>query len=157
MSDDVVVVPYRAELAPAFEALNREWIERFFEVEAADEAVFADPEGTVIAGGGQIFFALLGGEPVGTVAVFPHRGEYELAKMAVTPRAQGRGIGDRLLEAAVRFARDAGVDELVLVTNSSLAPAIRLYEKHGFRHVPVDPATSEYARADVRMTLRLRP
>ena len=81
-------------------------------------------------------------------------GVYELAKMAVSPRAQGRGYGDLLVGAAVEFARAAGAEVLMLLSNSRLQTALRLYEKHGFRHVPVS-AGRHYARVDVQMELRL--
>ena len=48
------------------------------------------------------FFALDGDEVIGTCAMVPHcPDEFELAKLAVTPAAQGRGIGHRLVEADV--------------------------------------------------------
>jgi len=38
----------------------------------------------------------------------------------------------------------------VLVSNTRLTPAIRLYEKHGFQSVPLAP-DEPYSRADIRM------
>jgi putative acetyltransferase len=141
----------------AFEALNRAWIERHFVVEEADRAVFADPEGAIRAPGGEILFVLEGERIVGTCALMPHGpGTFELAKMAVDPSAQGRGHADRLMAAALDWARARGAERVMLVTNSALTPALRLYAKHGFRRVPVDPA-NEYARADVQMELALGP
>jgi mannose-6-phosphate isomerase-like protein (cupin superfamily) len=155
-SADVTIVRWREEYAPHFEALNREWIERHFVLEPADEAVFRDPYGAIVAPGGEIFFLVTGGEVLGTCALLAHGARtVELAKMAVSPRARGRGYGDRLIEAAVAHARAAGMETLRLVTNSSLAPALALYRKHGFREVPVAEG-NEYARADVQMELDLR-
>jgi GNAT superfamily N-acetyltransferase len=79
---------------------------------------------------------------------------FELAKMAVEPSAQGRGYGDRLVEAAVAFARGAGASRLMLVSNTRLGPALNLYRKHGFRDVPLDPANG-YTRADIQLELSL--
>ena len=75
---------------------------------------------------------------------------FELAKMAVEPAAQGRGYGDRLVEAAVEFARAAGARRIILVSNTLLGPALNLYRKHGFRDVPLDPANG-YTRADIQL------
>ena len=148
-------VPFTPELASAFAALNREWIERFFTIEAADLKVLNDPA-AIISGGGQIFFALDAGAPVGTaavIAVSPSR--VELAKMAVTPRSQGRGVGQALGERAIAWARDVYLAEtMFLETNSRLQGAIRLYERLGFVRRPL-PAHSEYVRADVYMELIL--
>lgn len=151
----VQIVSWRGELAPAFQRLNLDWIERLFAIEEADRKVLGDPERAIIAKGGQIFFAMDTGVAIGTVAVIRSSARrYELAKMAVASSHQRRGIGKLLGAAAVGFAREAGADSVFLRTNSRLADAIRLYERLGFRHAP-DPDPPEYARADVYMDLRL--
>ena len=153
--ETVAVVPFRDELAHHFAALNREWIERYFAIENADLIVFKDPRATVVEPGGQIFFVVLAGDVLGTCAVIRHdSSNYELAKMAVSPRAQGRGYGSLLVQAAIEFARDAGAQILTLLSNSRLRPALHLYEKHGFRYVPVSEA-HEYTRVDVQMEFSL--
>lgn len=151
----IEVVPYLSDLAPAFQRLNLDWIERLFAVEDADRKVLADPGRAIIAPGGQIFFALEGDAAVGTVAMIRvEEGVYELAKMAVATSHQKRGIGELLGRAAIDWARSAGASLVFLQTNSSLANSIRLYERLGFRHA-VDPDPPDYARADVYMELHI--
>ncbi len=149
------IVPFRPDLVPAFARLNREWIEQLFRLEPADLKTLENPVVSIIAPGGQIFFAMDGEEPVGTVAaVRVPTDRFELAKMAVRPSHQGQGVGRLLGEAVIQFARDAEAQSVFLLTNSSLAGAIRLYERLGFRHGPLPPSTG-YARADVFMELEL--
>jgi len=149
------IVSWRPELRADFERLNREWIERYFVLEKEDLKVFGDPAGQIVAPGGQVFFLLDEDGVRGTCAVLRHDAETcELAKMAVAPAARGRGYGDRLVEAAIAFARGAGARRLMLVSNSRLAPALMLYRKHGFLDVPLHPANG-YSRADVQLELRL--
>lgn len=151
----IQIIPFRPALAPAFADLNRAWIERFFVIEPADLKVLNNPEAAIIDSGGQIFFALDGDTPVGTVAAVrtaPRR--FELAKMAVTPSHQGRGLGRLLGEAMIDWARRAGGESVFLLTHSSLEGAIRLYERLGFVHGPM-PNHTEYARANVYMELGL--
>jgi putative acetyltransferase len=149
------VIPYREDLRPAFEQLNRDWIETYFELEDADREVLGDPRAKILAPGGQVFFVLEDGEVRGTCAVLRHsRDEYEIAKMAVAPAARGRGFGDLLMETAVAFARDAGALRVVIVSNTILEPAIRLYRKHGFVRVPLD-ADQRYRRANIRLEREL--
>jgi putative acetyltransferase len=142
----------------AFRRLNEEWIIRYFAMEPKDEAALADPHGNILNHGGRIFFAELDGEPVGCCALIPSgSGEFELAKMAVTERCQGMGLGRRLLEAAIAAARAFGAHRVCLETNSKLEPAIHLYESLGFLHLPperIEP--SPYARSNVVMELELR-
>jgi GNAT superfamily N-acetyltransferase len=150
------IVSFDPALASHFAQLNREWIERFFVLEPADLAILVDPVSAIITPGGMIYFALIGDEVVGTCAVMPHGPcTLELAKMAVHPDAQGRGIGRLLGEACIAFARQTDAHILMLRSNSRLTPALRLYERLGFRHAPM-PDGVEYARADVYMELPLR-
>lgn len=150
---------YVASYTPAyrgwFESLNREWLERWFAVEEKDRYYFADPESTILAPGGAIFMALDSGRPVGTVAAIRHdAATFELAKMAVTPSAQGRGAGRLLVDAVLRFAARSGARSVTLVSDTKLPAAIRLYERQGFRHAPL-PAATGYARGDVFMVREL--
>jgi putative acetyltransferase len=148
------IVAYRPELAQAFAQLNQEWIERFFAMEASDVRMLHDPEGSILSAGGQIFFALDGDTAVGTVAaVRTSASRFELAKMAVRPSHQGRGIGEMLGRAAIAHAREAGASMIALETNRVLHSAIRLYERLGFAHA-TPPHPSPYARSDVYMELR---
>lgn len=151
------VVSYRKEFGAAFEQLNREWIEAYFVLEDADRRVLGDPEGQILAAGGQVFFVVERGEVRGTCAVLRHSPEeYEIAKMAVSRSARGRGFGDRLMEAAIAFAATAGARRVVIVSNTSLTPAITLYQKHGFVQVPL-AADGRYRRANIRMERELVP
>lgn len=94
------------------------------------------------------------GRAVGCCALILVRpGVFELAKMAVSEELRGRGVGRKVLEAAVKEARGMGVTLLVLATNSKLENAVHLYESVGFRHLPPEP--SPYARADVFMEMAL--
>ena len=150
---EISVVPFQTAYAGDFRRLNLDWIERLFKVEAADRKVLEDPEGAIMDKGGMIFFALDGEAVVGTVAMIrAGEGRCELAKMAVAASHQRRGIGELLGAACKRWARDSGIETIVLETNSKLGNAIRLYERLGFRRV-VDPRATEYARCDVHMEL----
>lgn len=151
----VEVVGFRPELAEHFELLNRAWIEEYFVMEEADRSIFRDPYKEVVEPGGEIFFALANENVLGTCAVIKLDEQvYELAKMAVSEAARGRGYGDRLIESAISFARDSGAERLILLSNTKLKPAIALYKKHGFKSVPISDA-HDYARVDIQMELKL--
>ena len=152
----VEVVRFQPELAEHFESLNRDWIEKYFVIEEADLTVFRDPFKEIVATGGEIFFAVSEGTVLGTCAVIRLNDRtYELAKMAVRAEARGHGYGDLLIESAIRFAEEAGAERLILLSNTRLQPAIRLYEKHGFKSVPITDA-HDYTRVDIQMELKLR-
>ena len=148
------IVAYRPEWREDFARLNREWLERYFSVEEFDERMFADPEALILAPGGGIFFARTGDRVIGTIAILRDSpGVHELAKMAVTPDWQGRGVGRMLVEAAIAFHRERGGSTLFLETNSAMLPAMALYRRMGFVRQPDRKSDSHYARSNVYMIL----
>lgn len=91
------------------------------------------------------------GGPVGTVAVImkSRPGVAHLAGMWVAPEARGRGVARLLVEAAVRWARERGLDRLELWVADGNEAARALYAKAGFAHIgdrqpfPANPAIME--------------
>ena len=83
------------------------------------------------------------GEIVGSVGLCPAgEGACELRKMYLTPAARGQGHGRRLLEHALRRARELNYRRVVLETASVLKTAIKLYERYGFRRYEPDHKSS---------------
>ncbi|HLO97037.1 MAG TPA: GNAT family N-acetyltransferase [Fimbriimonas sp.] len=153
---DVQIVPFNPIYANKFGELNRVWIEEHFQIEPRDEAVFEDPEASIIKSGGEIYFAIhtRTAQAVGTVALQSKDGNHQLAKLAVDPAFQGHGIGRLLCQAVIDEAQRRGVKQLTLQTNSVLAPAIKLYETLGFQRRPV-PTGDAFSRTDTYMVLEL--
>ena len=76
--------------------------------------------------------------------------------MAVLESAQGCGVGRKLIEVAIDKARLLGARSIYLESNSVLGPALRLYERAGFKHLsPEQRPSSPYTRCNVYMMLDL--
>ena len=86
------------------------------------------------------WIAELEGEKVGSVFVVKAAETVaQLRMLLVEPHARGRGIGERLVQACMDFARRRGYATLMLWTNSVLDDARRLYVAKGFRLVEEEP------------------
>jgi GNAT superfamily N-acetyltransferase len=149
--DGMTITTFDPALRGEFKRLNVAWLERYFKVEPLDERVLGEPESQILAPGGEILFALLAGDVVGTVGLkVEDEHSFELTKMAVDERWQGRGFGQRLLEAALDLARERDRKSVVLYTQTALKPAVALYRKNGFV-ASTGPLCQRYARCDIRM------
>jgi DNA-binding MarR family transcriptional regulator/N-acetylglutamate synthase-like GNAT family acetyltransferase len=86
------------------------------------------------------WIAEMNGERVG--CIFLVRKDDETAKLRmllVDPKARGSGLGSRLVEECIRFARKAGYKKMTLWTYANLVAARHIYEKTGFRLVAQEP------------------
>lgn len=116
-----------------FEKLNREWIEEFFQMEDEDFHTLQNPESYVIQKNGEIFFAINDQIVIGTAAMIPFSEDvFELAKMSVKKGFQGKGVGKLLLKRCIQFAQERNANEIFLLTNDILKPALNLYLSCGF-------------------------
>ncbi|MEV4680196.1 bifunctional helix-turn-helix transcriptional regulator/GNAT family N-acetyltransferase [Streptomyces kurssanovii] len=107
----------------------------------------------------RVWIAETDGRPVGSVMcvrdVAPDTARLRL--LLVEPEARGHGLGDRLVRAAVDFARDAGYRDMVLWTNDVLTAARRIYQRAGFTLVAEKPHRSygaDLVGQDWRLTLQ---
>jgi DNA-binding MarR family transcriptional regulator/RimJ/RimL family protein N-acetyltransferase len=86
------------------------------------------------------WIAEMDGELVGSVLITHENQEVaKLRLLLVEPKVRGLGLGSRLVEECIRFARRHGYRTLTLWTNSILVEARHIYEKAGFQLVAQEP------------------
>jgi DNA-binding MarR family transcriptional regulator/N-acetylglutamate synthase-like GNAT family acetyltransferase len=89
------------------------------------------------------WIAEMDGQVVGSVFVVQgSETEAKLRLLLVDEKARGLGLGTRLVEECIRFARRKGYKKLVLWTNSVLVSARNIYQKAGFQIVAQEPHLS---------------
>jgi len=152
------IVPCTPELRGKFAEIWVPWLRSTTgkEPEPEDKLAVGDPESFYVKGGGAVLFALKDADPLGVVAVKNlGEGVYEFCKLVVSERARGLGVGRQLVEACIRFARDAGGHVLMLQSFRRLEVALGMYERMGF--VPMTPPEQMrvLARTEIVMGLPL--
>jgi len=86
------------------------------------------------------WIAEMNGERVGSVFVVRKTDTIaKLRLLIIDPRARGLGLGKRLVEECLRFAKDAGYTSMTLWTQSILTAARAIYHRAGFRLVAEEP------------------
>jgi ribosomal protein S18 acetylase RimI-like enzyme len=86
---------------------------------------------------GEILLVRMRNEILGCVAMRPldSEGCCEMKRLYVSPAGRGMGLGKALAEAIIRVGRELGYQEIRLDTLSSMASAIALYKRLGFKDI----------------------
>ena len=112
-----------------------------------------------VSGAGRLWIAEMDGRMVGSIAmVDADPGEGQLRWFLLVPEARGSGLGRRLLETALAYARERGFARVFLLSFADLTDALKLYERAGFRTIETSTQPIWGAeRTEVRMEVDLAP
>tara|TARA_R110002124_G_scaffold67188_1_gene182593 strand:+ start:1207 stop:1677 length:471 start_codon:yes stop_codon:yes gene_type:complete len=148
------IIEFTEDLKNHIKTLNYEWLEKYFRIEKTDIANLSNPKENIIDAGGFIYYAKLNNKIVGTVSLLKKTNAiFELGKMAVTENAKGYGIGTKLLEHALKIAKQKQLEKLILYSNTKLETAINMYKKYGF--IETELEIRLYERANIKMEKQL--
>ncbi len=151
---NITIVPYSDEYATYFRTLNEEWLDEWFEVEPCDREMLDHPE-KIFSDNGDIFFAMYGNYPVGTIALIKNQNElFEIAKMAVKKDFRNHGIGRLLLKHCLNNLRVRGGNTVFLRTSPHLIAANHLYKSLGFQETS-HISCGEYRRQTIVLWMKL--
>lgn len=76
---------------------------------------------------------------VGGGGIFPSPGlpqdTCELVKMYLLPHVRGIGLGKKIIQSCISFAKESGYKNIYIETMPELQQAMKTYEKFGFRYL----------------------
>ena len=86
------------------------------------------------------WIAEIDGQQVGSVFLVKHSDEVaKIRLLLIDPAARGHGLGKRLVDECIAFARSCGYRKITLWTQSMLLAARGIYQNAGFVHVATEP------------------
>jgi putative acetyltransferase len=101
------------------------------------------------------FIAELDGKVVGGAGIYPTQhlpeGTCELVKMYLLPDVRNIGLGSRLIEQCLDFAKTAGYKQVYIETMPELQKAVTLYKKFGFEHLDGPMGITEHYGCSIWM------
>jgi DNA-binding MarR family transcriptional regulator/N-acetylglutamate synthase-like GNAT family acetyltransferase len=156
--EEIKILDYKPVYKKHFRSLNYEWLKKYFTIEKHDKTLLNDPDNEIIRKGGFIKFAKYKNEIIGTCAMLKvDSTTFELSKMAVKNKFQGKGIGLKLADAVLRKAKTLKARKVILRTNPKLIFAFNLYRKLGFvKKSYASENNSVYTRPTFLMELDLK-
>lgn len=144
------IVPYSPKYKKDFIEMNKAWISAMFVIEPEDIRELENIE-PLIEKGGNIYFALNDNDEVMACCMIAPRddGDWEIMKFAAKGMYTGTGAGSACLKACIEYAKQKGIDKIIIVSNRKCVQALHLYRKYGFVEIPVDKNKFPFERADI--------
>ncbi len=143
------IVEYQEKYKKDFIKLNTAWVKRYFFMEDADREIL-DHVDERLNEGAMIYFAVYQDRVLATCMTKPLSDfEWEICKLAADGQYTGTGAGSAVFKACMDYAIHHGAQKLTLISNRCLKPALHIYEKFGFKEVPLNKAYWGFDRADI--------
>lgn len=145
------IIQYQKKYRKDFVDLNAAWLERFYTVEPFDQDMMDRVE-ELIQGGGMVYFAVEDEKVIATCMTMPlYDNVWEMCKLAAVGQYTGTGAGSAVFKACMDYAIKQGAKKLCLISCRALKPAIHIYEKFGFKEVPLNKEFWGAEKADIEM------
>ena len=109
--------------------------------------------------GSVYFVADKAGEVLGGGGIFPSAGlpddTCELVKMYLLPQARGVGLGKKIIQQCIAFAKETGYKNIYIETMPELQQAMKTYEKFGFEYLKGPLGNTGHTGCTLWMLLRM--
>lgn len=129
-------------------------IEDVHEVALLEQEIFTDPwseniyRQTVVLDDVRYVVVVDNKKIIGAAGIRNIVGEGEITNVMISPEYRNRGLAYKMLEELLEQGRKLGVADFTLEVRASNTPAIKLYEKLGFRSEGIRPGFYEHPKED---------
>lgn len=148
------IIDWEDERKQDFIHISKKWLNENDMMEKSDLEMLHNPYEQILVDGGMIFFAVSeddDDDTAGTASMVYHgEGIFEIAKVGVKEEYQSLGIGNMLIERCLEFAEEKEAKKIILYTHEELEAAVNLYEKYGFKQIPLEEDAA-YETVDMKM------
>ena len=145
------IVSYAPQYHADFFRISMEWLEKHSLLEPEDTVMLQNIE-AMLAEGAAAYCAVEDETVLAVGMIHPlGGGVWELCKLGTAEEHQGKGAGTAILRTCMEYAKAHGAEKVILVSNHVLETALKMYEKFGFRQVPLEAQYAIYETADVQM------
>lgn len=148
----MTIIPYDKAYRDDFIRLNTQWLKRFYMIEPFDQHTM-DHVDELVENGAMVYFAVENGIVLATCMTMPLSDDvWEMCKFAAVNQYTGTGAGTAVFQACMTYAIAHGAKTLSLISCRALHHAIHIYQKLGFREVPLNKAFWGSKKADIEMS-----
>ncbi len=141
-----------------FEKIWVDWLRNTMGIEPQERDVqeVRNPVESYIVNGGMAFYAINNGVCLGVVAVKKlNATDYEFCKLVVSEQARKMGLGKKLVERCIAFAREEGGVNMYLQSFYKLEIALNMYRAMGFVESSAPDGMFVVKRTEIIMKLKL--
>jgi N-acetylglutamate synthase-like GNAT family acetyltransferase len=136
---DLLIRKARLDDLPALAGIERDADQLFLQTDMPEigDAEPTDPEAlAALLDEGAFWVAELDATAVGFLAAGTRKGQYVILQISVARSGQGRGVGARLMEAALAHGRETGAPDVILTTFRDIPWNAPWYARFGFVEIP---------------------
>jgi putative acetyltransferase len=162
MSDQLIIRPIELKDNASLAKVIRDALTEFGANKPG--TVYFDPTTDALyelfqAPGSYYFVATINDELVGGCGIFPTEnlptGTCELVKLYLKATARGTGLGKKLMQQAMQWAKENGYTQVYLESMPELSKAVSIYENVGFERINQPLGNSGHSGCDIWMTKQL--
>ena len=155
---EIIIEEYSEKNKGDFEKIWVDWLSNSMGIipQQIDIDEVKNPLDNYVNKGGMVFYANNNNKCIGVVAVKKlNDKDYEFCKLVVRSEARGLGLGKKLVQKSLEFAKAFGGENIFLQSFHKLEIAVKMYKEMGFIEAPAPEGMNVVKRTEIIMKIAL--